>query len=53
MQRGHYDVEQRHKTAIKKTVTISLQEKFWSMQQSDYEIVGKFGFESRTHRNKH
>jgi len=20
------------------------------MQQSDYEIVGKFGFESRTHR---
>lgn len=21
------------------------------MQQSDYEIVGKFGFESRTHRN--
>lgn len=22
------------------------------MQQSDYEIVGKFGFESRTHRLK-
>ena len=22
------------------------------MQQSDYEIVGKFGFESRTHRSK-
>lgn len=22
------------------------------MQQSDYEIVGKFGFESRTHREK-
>ena len=22
------------------------------MQQSDYEIVGKFGFESRTHRKK-
>jgi|GEM_PF-3492978 len=22
------------------------------MQQSDYEIVGKFGFESRTHRWK-
>lgn len=22
------------------------------MQQSDYEIVGKFGFESRTHRRK-
>lgn len=21
------------------------------MQQSDYEIVGKFGFESRTHRS--
>lgn len=22
------------------------------MQQSDYEIVGKFGFESRTHRER-
>lgn len=46
------DMEMSVETDYRHTlVTISLQKDLRSLQQSENEIVGKFGFESRTHRS--